>query len=152
LFLWVSSCILGIWLFALAGLVITYLVACWLLHFSVASGLVLLPIVPLTVLSLTGVDALIGSHARDVQTTTIYAQAVIGVATFLAPAMVLPESLPAFLRVCAQLIPTTSVAAIFRAALEARYDQEFMINSLILLGFTTCSLALAQRKLDWRLA
>jgi len=137
-------------LFAMPGLVTSYLVGCWLLHLPIANGLTLISVAPLAVISLTGLGAFLGSYAKDGQTASVYAQLVIGVVTFLTPTVVPPEVLPAPMRICGWIMPTTYVAAIFRAALEGRYDSEFVADLLILVGFSVGSLVLVQRKLDWR--
>lgn len=139
-------------LFAFPGLISSYVIGCWLLDLPFSRGLALLPFVPLAALSMAGLGAVLGTYARDGQTATIFGQSLLGVVTFLAPALVPPEALPQPLRFLIWCIPTTYVAALFREVLEGRYGEVLLRNVLILLVISMGFLTLAHHKLDWRAA
>lgn len=139
-------------LFALPGLVSSYLVGSWVFGFPHTNLLVLAALVPLGAVSLSGFGAMVGTLAHDGPTSNIYANALIGFITFLSPIMIPREALPAPLRFVAMFVPTTYVAEAFREGLAGSSDIHLVLNVLAIAFFSAVFLALVYWKLDWRSA
>lgn len=137
-------------LFAIPGLVTSYVIGCWLFTLPLSKGLALLLFVPLGALSLTGFGAILGVYAKDGETSNIYGNVLIGLVTFLSPTIIPLEAMPFPLRIVAMFIPTTYVADSFRSALEGNLGINLIYDGLILVGFSVAFLVLVYRKLDWR--
>lgn len=137
-------------LFALPGVLASYLVGSSMLGLPYLGGVALALIAPLGALSLAGLGAFLGVYARDGQTANVLGNAMIAFITFLSPLMIPPEVLPAPLRIVAIFVPTTYVAEAFRAALSGDLGMTLLRDAVILAGFAIGFLAVLHYRLDWR--
>jgi ABC-2 type transport system permease protein len=137
-------------LFAIPGLVSSYLVGSWVFGLPLPNGLMLIALAPLCALSLTGFGALLGTYAKDGPTASVYGNILLGFVTFLAPTMIPLETLPFPLRVLAMCVPTTYVADAFRAVLGGRVEIGWVYDLLFITIFSVAFLTLVHWKLDWR--
>jgi ABC-2 type transport system permease protein len=137
-------------LLALPGLVAVYVTGCLLLGLPFASGLAILPMVPLATLSLTGVGAFLGAYAKNGQVANVIGNIVVGFVSFLSPIMIPLEYMPVPMQWIARLVPTTYAADGFRAALAGNFGPALAYDILILVLLMVVSLVAVHRKLDWR--
>jgi ABC-2 type transport system permease protein len=140
-------------LFALPGMVGIYLIGSLVLGLPfTATGLWVIPLIPIGSLPLVGLGAFIGAYAKDGQTASSIANMLMLFVSFLSPTMIPLEAMPAPLRAIAPFNPVTYVADAFRAVLAGHFGAQFTYDVLILLGFTAVFLVLVHRKLEWRAA
>jgi ABC-2 type transport system permease protein len=137
-------------IFAVPGIVCSYLFGSWMFGLQPVGSLILIPLIPLSALSLTGFGALLGIYARTGQTAMAYAQALIGFVTFLSPMLMPLESMPRILQMIAIFVPTTYVADAFRLVLAGNGGSRLMYDMLILTALVVVFLVVVHRKLDWR--
>ncbi|HEX6291098.1 MAG TPA: ABC transporter permease [Herpetosiphonaceae bacterium] len=137
-------------LFAVPGIVSSYVFGIWMFGLRPEGSLILIPLVPLSALSLTGFGALLGMYARTGQTAMAYAQALIGFVTFLSPMLMPLEAMPRLLQMIAIFVPTTYVADAFRMVLSGNWGARLMYDILILTALVGLFLLVSHRRLDWR--
>lgn len=136
--------------FALPGLLGTYIFGSLLLGLPFTGGWLLILLVPLSALSLTGLGALLGSISPNGQTSNLIGNLMLTFVGFLSPMLIPLQNLPAPLQVVARFIPTTYIADAFRVALGWHSPTPLPLDILILILSTIILLAIAQWKIDWR--
>lgn len=137
-------------MFALPGLLGSYIFGSLLLGLPLSGGWILIFLVPLGVLPLAGVGAFLGTIAPNGQTAGLINNMVLIVVGFLSPMLIPPEQLPRILQITSLFIPTTYVADAFRAAIGAHYDFQFLLDVIILVICSAICMAFAQWKMEWR--
>jgi ABC-2 type transport system permease protein len=136
--------------FALPGIVGIYVFENLFFGLSFTNILLVLPLIPLGVLSIASLGALLGCHAPNGQTASNMSNMVIVFVGFLSPMMIPASVLPLPLRIISIFVPTTYVADAFRAILANHIDMYLTFDVLIILLFSGAFLALAYLRLDWR--
>lgn len=149
---WVLATSVVSLLLALPGLVAVFVTGCLMLGLPFASGLAILPMIPLATLSLTGIGAFLGAYAKNLQVANVIGNMVVGFVSFLSPIMIPIEHMPMPLQWIARLVPTTYAADGFRAALAGNFGPALAYDMLILVLLMVLSLFAVHRKLDWRSA
>ena len=137
-------------LFSIPGLIGTYLLGTLALGLPWSGGWNLLYLVPLSVLSLSGLGALLGSISPNGQTSNVISNLLITFIGFLSPLMIPLQALPLPLQFISRFMPTTYIADAFRQALGAHTATPLSIDILILILTSILLLGLAQWKMDWR--
>lgn len=137
-------------LFALPGLLGSYILGCLVLGLPLSGGWALIPLIPLAVLPLAGVGAFLGTLAPNGQAANLMGNLMIVVVSFLSPMLISPEALPVPLRFISWLIPTTYVADAFRAVLHGNLGASFGIDVIVLICCSVVLLSLANWKIEWR--
>ncbi len=137
-------------LFALPGLLGTYLLGSLLLGLPFSGGWTLIFLVPLSALSMAGFGALIGSMSPNGQVANVIGNLFIMLIGFLSPMMIRPENLPVPLQLFSRVVPTTYIADAFRIAMGGHAATSLTQDVVVLLITTVLLLGFAQWKLDWR--
>jgi len=137
-------------IFALPGIIGIYVFGTLLLGIPFTNILILLPLMPLGVLSLAGLGALLGCCAPNGQAAMNISNVLIVFVGFLSPMMIPASYLPLPLRIISLFVPTTYVADAFRAILANQLNMHLSFDILIILLFSGAFLALAYLRLDWR--
>lgn len=138
--------------FALPGLLGVYLFGSLLLDLPLRGGWLLIPLVPLSAISLAGLGVFLGTYAKDGPTASILANILIIFVGFLSPLLIPIESLPAPLRFTSFLMPTTYAADAFRAVLSGTLGMNVVVDVVVLMLFLIVFTVLVHYKLDWRAA
>jgi ABC-2 type transport system permease protein len=139
-------------LFALPGMLGSYLLGSLLLGLPLTGAWTLLFLIPLGVLPLAGVGAFLGTFAPNGQTATLLCNLLIFVVGFLSPMFIPPGQLPRILQITCLFIPTTYVADAFRSVLGANFGDSFVFDIIVLLLCSIVCLTLAHWKMEWRTA
>lgn len=137
-------------LFAIPGIIGTYLLGTLFLGLTFSGGWLLLLLVPLSVLPLAGLGAFIGSLVGKAQVANVITNFMIVFISFLSPMMIPTQVLPLPLRVISWFIPTTYIADAFRDALAGQIGSGLAIDVGLLILFSVACLTLANWKLEWR--
>lgn len=137
-------------LFALPGIIGTYLLGSLMLGLPLTGGWALILLVPLSTLSLAGMGALIGSSAPNAQTANLIANLMITIVGFLSPMMIPLERLPLPLHFTAWLLPTTYIADAFRQVLAGSFNSTLLLDVLVLIASSVILLLIAAWRIDWR--
>lgn len=137
-------------LFALPGLLGSYLLGTLLLGLPWSGGWLLLVLVPLGALSLTGFGIFIGSIVPNAQTAGIVGNIMITVIGFLSPMLIPLQNLPGPLQILARFIPTTYIADAFRIALGGHSIASLPFDVAVLIAVSIVLLGIANWKIDWR--
>ncbi len=138
-------------LFALPGMLGSYVLGSLLLGLPLTGAWALLFLIPLGVLPLTGVGAFLGTLAPNGQTATLMCNMLIFVVGFLSPMFIPSGQLPRVLQITSLFIPTTYVADAFRAVLGANFGGNFVFDIIMLLLCSVVCLTLAHWKMEWRI-
>lgn len=139
-------------LFAIPGLVVSYLLGCLMLGLPLTQGVLLIILVPLGALSLTGFGAFLGVYASSGEVANAYGNALMGFVTFLSPMLIPLDAMPLPLQFVARFVPTTYVADAFRMVLAGSLGVNVFYDIILLFCFTAAFLLVVHRKLDWRAA
>lgn len=137
-------------LFALPGLVGSYVLGSLIFSLPFSGGWALVVIIPLGILPLAGIGAFIGTIAPSGQTASLIGNLLIIFVGLLSPMLIPPDALPKPLQILSLFIPTTYVADAFRIALSGRMGVSFFLDVLFLVLISAVFLALVHWKLDWR--
>jgi ABC-2 type transport system permease protein len=136
---------------ALPGLALTLCVGAWLYALPIRLSPAALVLLPLTVLSLSGIGAAIGTLIADFRVVALLSQVAVVVAMFGAPVLIPLDSLPAPLQWLSLVLPPTYAADGFRRALFGVADQQLAVDILALGVCAVVSLVSLSRGLPWRL-
>jgi len=137
-------------LFALPGLLGSYIFGSLLLGLSLSGAWALIFLIPLGVLPLAGVGAFLGTIAPNGQTAGLMSNIVLIVVGFLSPMFIPPQQLPRVLQITSLFIPTTYVADAFRSVMAAHFDSSFVFDVVVLVLCSVVCLVVAQWKMEWR--
>jgi ABC-2 type transport system permease protein len=135
-------------LLALPSAVVTALLAA--LVFGVSLSLLAVPILLLSAYAMAGLGAVIGFWSPSAQVASLLTQVLQTVIIFFAPVYFPPEVLPDFLRVIAQIWPTTHAATALHATITGVTGAVLYASVALLLVFCLVSLVLIPLRLDWR--
>lgn len=138
-------------LFALPGLIGSYVLGCLLLGLPLSGAWALVFLIPLGVLPLAGVGAFLGTIAPNGQTASLMGNLMLIIVGFLSPMMIPPEALPVPLQIISWFIPTTYVADSFRAVLGGHIGPRFAFDVVVLSLCSVVLLTLAHWKIEWRI-
>jgi ABC-2 type transport system permease protein len=138
-------------IFALPGLLGSYLFGSLLLGLPLSGAWALLFLIPLGVLPLAGVGALLGTLAPNGQTAGLMCNILLIVVGFLSPMFIPPDQLPRVLQITSLFIPTTYVADSFRSVLSAQFGTSFIFDIVVLVLCSALCLSLAHWKMEWRI-
>ena len=137
-------------IFALPGIVGIYVFGNLLFGLPFANIPILLPLIPLGMLSLAGLGALLGSYAPNGQTANSIGNVLIVFVGFFSPMMIPASDLPLPLRIISFCFPTTYAADAFRMIIANQIDIHLTFDVLALILFSGAFLTLAYLRLDWR--
>lgn len=137
-------------LFALPGLLGSYIFGSLLLGLPLSEAWALIFLIPLGVLPLAGIGAFLGTAAPNGQTASLMGDVLLVAVGFLSPMFIPPEQLPAALQITALCIPTTYVADAFRSVISAHFGLHFVVDLVVLLLCSAGCLIFAHWKLEWR--
>lgn len=138
-------------LFAIPGILGSYLLGTLFLGLSFSGGWLLVLLVPLSVLPLAGLGAFIGSLVGKAQVANVITNFMIVFIGFLSPMMIPSSVLPLPLRIVSWFVPTTYIADAFRYALAGQIGIQLVIDIGLLILFSASCLSLANWKLEWRI-
>lgn len=131
--------------FVLLG-VIGYFVYGVDLHLSWGLPVVML----LSLTSVVGLGVCIGFWSPNQQLTSMLAQLLMMVVTFLSPVMVELNQLPKALQVVSYIFPTTYAADAMRVVLLHGWTQGVMLDCLMMLLYTAMTMVIVNRLVSWR--
>lgn len=137
--------------FALPGLLGSYLFGSLLLGLPLSGGWVIIFLIPLGVLPLAGVGALLGTVAPSGQAAGLINNLLLIVVGFLSPMFISPDQLPRILQITSLFVPTTYVADAFRAVLGNHFGANFALDIIVLVLCSVVCLSLAHWKMEWRI-
>lgn len=138
-------------IFALPGLLGSYLFGSLLLGLPLSGAWVIIFLIPLGVLPLAGVGALLGTIVPNGQAAGLMNNVLLIVVGFLSPMFISPEQLPGVLQITSLFVPTTYVADAFRAVLSAHFGANFAFDVIVLVLCSIICLAVAHWKMEWRI-
>lgn len=136
--------------FSFPGLVTLNLAGSRMFDLPLSAGLVLVPLIPLGAVSLVAPGALVATYAKDGPTANALANILMAFVTYLSPTMIPAEAFPAPIRWLSYLTPIPYVSDAFRLALSGKMGLDLAYHVAIVAVIGLGSLALVQRKLDWR--
>jgi ABC-2 type transport system permease protein len=139
-------------LFALPGLLGTYIAGCLMLGLPFTGGLLLVVLIPLSALSLTGLGALLGSISPNGMTSNMIGNLFLTVVGFLSPMLIPLQNLPGLLQFTSRFIPTTYIADAFRISLGWQGSSSLLLDIVVLVVTTVVFMGIAQWRIDWRSA
>ncbi|MEW6523027.1 MAG: ABC transporter permease [Bacillota bacterium] len=136
--------------FTIPGMLLTIFIGSAWLGFPVVANPLVLPIMLVSALSMAGLGAVMGVHARNGHHANMMNGIASLVVTFMSPLLIPYENLPLVLRFTSKLLPTSYAADAFRAALAGRSDPAVLANLGVVVLFAVAFLVLATKRLDWR--
>ena len=136
--------------FTIPGMLLTIFIGSIWLGFPVILNPLIVPIMILSALSMAGLGAMMGVHARNGHHANMMNSLMMLVVTFMSPLLIPYENLPRLLQYTSRLLPTSYAANAFRAALAGRTDMGVWLDMAIVSLFATAFLVLAVRRIDWR--
>ncbi|MEW6524322.1 MAG: ABC transporter permease [Bacillota bacterium] len=137
-------------IFSVPSFIVILVTGVTVLRLPLSPNALLVPVVLVAGYSLAALGAFIGFYSPTGQVASLATQVLAGLMSTMAPVYLTLEQLPQFLRVTALAVPTTYVARALRAALTGPVTPALWTDIGILLAFTSASLWLVTKKVDWR--
>lgn len=107
-------------------------------------------LVPLTVLSISGVGVALGSLISDVRAVGTLSQLAFIIVMFASPVLIPMDRLPPAIQWFSYALPTTYAAEGFRQALAGQVDTSLFSNIIVLALFALLSILATTIGLSWR--
>ncbi len=136
--------------FTIPGMIFTILIGSVWLGFPVVANPLVIPIMVASALSMAGLGAMMGVHARNGHHANMMNSMATLVCTFMSPLLIPYQNLPLPLRLTSRLLPTSYAANAFRAALAGRTDPAVFVDLSVVVVFAVSFLVLATKRLEWR--
>lgn len=146
----ILAVVLSFLLFSLPSLVATVLLGSLILGLRVTPRPLLLLVVPLCVISMSGIGALIGCSVRHPSQGGAINLLVTLVMTALGPVIIPADRLPSVMSALGRLSPATYAASAFRQVLLGPVTGRIIVDLAVLAGMSVVLFWLVGRRMDWR--
>lgn len=137
-------------MFTIPGMVLFLVLGMLLFHLLIVPSPLIVVVMILSPLALSGLGATIGILAPNQQVSGVIANIFMVLVMFLSPVFVPLSRLPGLLQVTARLLPPTYAGDALRQTLSGNLGAGFVLDVLVLAGFSLVSFYLVTSRLDWR--
>jgi ABC-2 type transport system permease protein len=135
---------------ALPSLLITIIAGSFILGIHLTINPLIILVMPLCAMSVSGIGALIGVHARTPEEAGAISLLINMLLMSIGPVVIPPDHLPAILLFLGHFSPTTYAASALRQVLIGPVTGELAIDIAILAGVTIVIFWLVGRNMNWR--
>lgn len=137
-------------MFTVPGMILLLIVGMVLFHLWIVPSPLIVVVMILSPLALSGLGATIGILSPNQQVSGVIANIFMVLVMFLSPVFVPLSRLPGLLQVTARLLPPTYAGDALRQTLSGHLEPGFMLDIVVLGGFSLASFYLVTSRLDWR--
>lgn len=135
---------------ALPSLLITIIAGSFLLGIHLTINPLIILVMPLCAMSVSGIGALIGVHARTPEEAGAISLLINMLLMSIGPVVIPPDHLSAILLFLGHFSPTTYAASALRQVLIGPVTGELAIDIAVLVGVTIVIFWLVGRNMSWR--
>lgn len=146
----IIATVLAFFLLSLPSLLVIILLGAFYLKLSLIISPLIILIIPLCVISLSGIGAVIGTNAPSPEVGSSLSLLVTMILLFIGPVLIPANRLPDFLIIAGYFSPASYAASAIRQTLLGTISQQILIDIFALLGFSVLSFWIARRKFNWR--
>jgi ABC-2 type transport system permease protein len=137
-------------MFTVPGMILLLIIGMVLFHLWIVPSPLIVLVMILSPLALSGLGATIGILSPNQQVSGVIANIFMVLVMFLSPVFVPLSRLPGFLQLTARALPPTYAADALRQTLSGHLGAAFLLDVLVLAGFSLASFYLVTSRLDWR--
>jgi ABC-2 type transport system permease protein len=149
-YLLILAVVMAFFLLSLPSVLVTIILGALYLKLPLIFNPLVLLVIPIATIPLSGIGALIGTSARNLQEAGSLNLVITLAMMALGPIIIPPERLAPVLHYLGYFSPATYAASALRQTLIGPMTGRLLVDLLVLIGLSCFSFWLVGRKLDWR--